>query len=83
ALKGNMKLAGNLKAKDHYLPEDMHASLEKLATNRELTFEEILSVKTIKGWIRRYSTNFKKKASENTLLKNSDHTEMINKHRRY
>ncbi|CAG8828265.1 25120_t:CDS:2, partial [Gigaspora margarita] len=40
--------AGNLKAEDCYSSEDMHANLEDLATNGELTFEKILSVKTIK-----------------------------------
>ncbi|CAG8834520.1 12837_t:CDS:1 [Gigaspora margarita] len=65
-------LAGNLKAEDRYSPEDMHASLEDLAANGELTFEEILLVKTIKGWIGRYSANFKKEASEKALLKNSN-----------
>ena len=60
-------LAGNLKAADHYSPEDMHADLESLAKTGELTFDEIPSVKTIKGWIGRYSTNFKKEASERAL----------------
>ncbi|CAG8484203.1 11302_t:CDS:1 [Racocetra fulgida] len=64
-------LAGNLKAEDCYSPEDMHASLD-LAANGELTFEEISSVKTIKGWIGRYSANFKKEASEKALLENSN-----------
>ncbi|CAG8523487.1 4342_t:CDS:2, partial [Dentiscutata erythropus] len=66
-----MKLAENLKAKDHYLPEDIHASLENLAINGELTFEEIPTIKTIKGWIGRYSANFKKDASEKALSKNN------------
>ncbi|CAG8756099.1 13286_t:CDS:2, partial [Dentiscutata heterogama] len=34
-------LAGNLRAEDHYSPEDMHANLEDLAANGELTFEKI------------------------------------------
>ncbi|CAG8544914.1 41669_t:CDS:2, partial [Gigaspora margarita] len=76
-------LAGNLKAKDHYSPEDMHANLEDLAANGELTFEEIPSVKTIKGWIGRYSANFKKDASEKALLKNKDHSEITSKCQRY
>lgn len=57
-------LAGNLKTADRYSPEDMHADLEDLAKNRELSFEEISTVKTIKEWIGRYSVNFKKEASE-------------------
>ncbi|CAG8754440.1 25166_t:CDS:2 [Dentiscutata erythropus] len=64
--------AENLKAKDCYLSEDIYASLEDLATNGKLTFEKIPSVKTIKGWIGRYSTNFKKEVSEKALLKNSN-----------
>ncbi|CAG8841825.1 28602_t:CDS:1, partial [Racocetra persica] len=41
-------LAGNLRAEDRYSPEAMHADLEDLAAIGELTFEEILTVKTIK-----------------------------------
>ncbi|CAG8663821.1 9785_t:CDS:1, partial [Racocetra fulgida] len=72
--------ASNLKAADHYLPEDMHADLEDLARNSELSFEEILTVKTIKGWIGRYSANFKKDASERALTEASnDDTLVYNK----
>ncbi|CAG8597107.1 4163_t:CDS:1, partial [Racocetra fulgida] len=42
-----------------------------LAANGELTFEEIPTVKTIKGWIGRYSANFKKDASEKAISKNN------------
>ncbi|CAG8779211.1 15702_t:CDS:2 [Gigaspora margarita] len=59
----------NLKATDYYFSEDMHFDLEALAKTGELPFEEILSVKTIKGWIGRYSANFKKEASEQALTK--------------
>ncbi|CAG8597104.1 1835_t:CDS:2 [Gigaspora margarita] len=65
ALKENMKLgkkAGNLRAEDRYSPENMHASLEELAVIGELTFEEIPTIKTIKGWIGRYSANLKKRS---------------------
>jgi hypothetical protein len=61
-------LAGNLRAVDHYLSEDMYTSLEKLVVEGELTPEEIPTVKTIKGWIGRYSASFKKEASERALL---------------
>ena len=64
-------LAGNLRAVDRYSPEDMHTSLEKLAVEGELTLEEIPTVKTIKGWIGRYSASFKKEASERALLENN------------
>ncbi|CAG8838357.1 23853_t:CDS:1, partial [Gigaspora margarita] len=60
-------LASNLKAADRYSPEDMHADLKNLAKAGELTFKEIPSVKTIKGWVGRYSVNFKKEASERAL----------------
>ncbi|CAG8513281.1 25151_t:CDS:2 [Gigaspora margarita] len=49
ALKENMKLASNLKTADRYSPKDMHADLENLAKTGELIFEEIPSIKTIKG----------------------------------
>jgi len=63
-------LAGNLRAMDRYLPEDMHSCLKELAAEGELTLEEIPTVKTIKGWIKRYSANFKKEASEKALVEN-------------
>ncbi|GES89612.1 hypothetical protein GLOIN_2v1766858 [Rhizophagus clarus] len=67
-------LARNLRAADnHYSPEDMHTCLKELAEEGELTLEEIPTVKTIKGWIGRYSANFKKEASEKAL-ENSQNT---------
>ncbi|CAG8616142.1 8649_t:CDS:2, partial [Cetraspora pellucida] len=57
-------LAGNLEAADHYSFEDMHANFEDLTRNSELSFEEIPTAKTIKGWIRRYNASFKKEASK-------------------
>jgi hypothetical protein len=50
----------------------MHTCLEELAAEGELTLEEIPTVKTIKGWIGRYSTNFKKEASEKALVENME-----------
>ncbi|CAG8790796.1 44372_t:CDS:2, partial [Gigaspora margarita] len=49
---------------DRYSPEDIHADLENLAKHGELSFEEIPTVKTIKGWIGKYSASFKKEVSE-------------------
>ncbi|CAG8688710.1 13652_t:CDS:2 [Rhizophagus irregularis] len=61
ALKENLQL-------DRYSPEAMHASLENLVTEGELVSEEIPTIKTIKGWIGRYSKSFKKEASERALI---------------
>ena len=52
---------------DRYSPEAMHASLENLVTKGKLVSEEIPTIKTIKGWIGRYSKSFKKEASERAL----------------
>ncbi|CAG8457049.1 9269_t:CDS:2 [Scutellospora calospora] len=71
--------ARNLRAEDHYLSKAMHTSLEKLTVKRELDFEEIPTVKTIKGWIGRYSANFKREASERVLSGNNDHIAVVNK----
>ncbi|CAB4478260.1 uncharacterized protein OCT59_007491 [Rhizophagus irregularis] len=60
-------LVGNLRPADHYLSEAIHVSLKNLVTEDELVSEEIPTIKTIKGWIRRYSKSFKKKASEHAL----------------
>jgi hypothetical protein len=68
-------LAGNLRAADRYSPENMHACLEELAAEGELTLEEIPTVKTIKGWIGRYSANFKKEASEKALMENMEYNQ--------
>jgi len=62
---------------DRYSPENMHTCLEELAAEEELTLEEIPTVKTIKGWIGRYSANFKKKASERALVENNTESTTI------
>jgi hypothetical protein len=49
--------------------------LEELAAEGELTLEEIPTVKTIKGWIGRYSANFKKEASEKALVENMENNQ--------
>ncbi|CAG8622396.1 8516_t:CDS:2, partial [Diversispora eburnea] len=64
-------LTGNLRAVDRYSPENMHTCLEELAAEGEIVLEEISTVKTIKGWIGRYSANFKKEASERALVENN------------
>ena len=53
----------------------MHACLEELAAEGELNLKEILTVKTIKGWIGRYSANFKKEVSEIALVKNMENNQ--------
>ena len=70
-------LAGNLRAADRYSPESMHTCLEELAAEGELTLEEILTVKNIKGWIGRYSAAFKKEASEKALVKNMEKSQSV------
>ncbi|RGB23899.1 hypothetical protein C1646_773843 [Rhizophagus diaphanus] len=61
-------LVGNLRPADCYSSEAMHASLENLVTEGELVLKEIPTIKTIKGWIGRYSKSFKKEASECALI---------------
>ncbi|CAB4438460.1 unnamed protein product [Rhizophagus irregularis] len=48
ALKENQKM-GNLNPKDRYTAEKMHESLKELAHENELSVEDVLEVKTIKG----------------------------------
>ncbi|CAG8786151.1 27654_t:CDS:2, partial [Racocetra persica] len=74
-------LAGNLKTEDRYSPKDIHASLKDLAKNGELAFKEVPTVKTIKGWIERYSVSFKKEALERALTESNNsniHTSTYN-----
>src|SRR5947209_19548474 len=70
-------LAGNLRAVDRYSPEHMHACLKELAAEGELALEEIPTIKTIKGWIGRYSAAFKKEASEKALVENMGNNQNI------
>ncbi len=70
----------NLNSKDWYTAEKMHESLKELANEKEISVEEIPEVKTIKGWIGRYSTFSKKEMSEKVLEENEEnmHHEKIN-----
>jgi len=72
--------AGNLNPKDRYTAEKMHESLKELVNEKELSIEEIPEVKTIKGWIGRYSASSKKEMSEKALEENegSAHHEKVN-----
>lgn len=62
--------AGNLNPKDRYTAEKMHESLKELADTGELSVEEIPEIKTIRGWIGRYSASSKKEMSEKALEEN-------------
>src|SRR4051794_16420184 len=62
--------ASNLNPKDRYTAEKMHEGLIELAQEGELSLEEIPEVKTIKGWIGRYSASSKKEMSERALEEN-------------
>ena len=55
----------------------MHASLKELAAEGELALEEIPTIKTIKGWIGRYSAAFKKEASEKAMVKNMEKSQSV------
>ena len=75
--------AGNLNPKDWYNTEKMHENLKELVNEKELSVEEIPEVKTIKGWIGRYSASSKKEMSEKALEENegneeSAHHERVN-----
>jgi hypothetical protein len=62
---------GNLNPKDRYTAEKMHESLLELVREKELSVEDIPEVKTIKGWIGRYSASSKKEMSEKALEQNA------------
>src|SRR5436190_24290472 len=72
--------AGNLNPKDRYTAEKMHESLKELVNEKKLSIEDIPEVKTIKGWIGRYSASSKKEMSEKALEENegSAHHEKVN-----
>ncbi|RIA81883.1 hypothetical protein C1645_744184, partial [Glomus cerebriforme] len=62
----------NLNPKDWYTAEKMHESLKELVNEKELSVEEIPEVKTIKGWIGRYSASSKKDITEKALEENKE-----------
>ncbi|CAB4402473.1 unnamed protein product [Rhizophagus irregularis] len=56
---------------DRYTAEKMHESLLELVREKKLSVEDIPEVKTIKGWIGRYSASSKKEMSEKALEQNA------------
>ena len=64
--------AGNLNPKDWYTAGKMHENLKELANEKEISVDEIPEVKTIKGWIGRYSASSKKEMSEKALEENEE-----------
>ncbi|PKB95599.1 hypothetical protein RhiirA5_436412 [Rhizophagus irregularis] len=66
ALKENLQLGNKAGWRKAYIKKD-GSIFAKLFFEDELVSKEIPTIKTIKGWIRRYSKSFKKKASEHAL----------------
>ena len=61
----------------------MHESLKELAGEKEISVEEIPEVKTIKGWIGRYSASSKKEMSEKALEENEENASRKKNYQKY
>ena len=61
-------LAGNLNKTDRMSAKDMITELKKLAEEGEIQKNEVPEIKTVKGWITRYSASLRKESAELRVL---------------
>ena len=51
--------------------KDMVMQLKKLVEEGEITKEEVPEIKTVEGWIARYSANLRKESAEQRVMDKS------------
>ena len=61
-------LAGNMNKTDRMSAKDMVIELNKLAEDGEIQKDEVPEIKTIEGWITRYSASLRKESAEQRIL---------------
>ncbi|RHZ76926.1 hypothetical protein Glove_187g60 [Diversispora epigaea] len=64
-------LAGNMNKTDRMSAKDMLNELKKIAEEGEIQSEEIPEIKTIEGWITRYSASLRKESAEQRISNNN------------
>jgi hypothetical protein len=74
-------LAGNVNKTDRMSAKDMVMQLQDLAKEGEIQLEDVPEIKTVEGWIARYSSSLKKKYAAQRVAENNisgDQNETIN-----
>jgi hypothetical protein len=61
-------LAGNMNKTDRMSAKDMFIELNKLAEEGEIQKNEVPEIKTIEGWITRYSASLRKESAEQRVI---------------
>ncbi|POG78563.1 hypothetical protein GLOIN_2v1535525, partial [Rhizophagus irregularis DAOM 181602=DAOM 197198] len=61
-------LAGNVNKTDRMSAKDMVTELKKLAEEGEIQNDEVPEIKTIEGWITRYSASLRKESAEQRVI---------------
>ncbi|GES74920.1 hypothetical protein GLOIN_2v1535567 [Rhizophagus clarus] len=61
-------LAGNVNKTDRMSAKDMYIELNKLAEEGEIQKDEVPEIKTIEGWITRYSASLRKESAEQRVI---------------
>lgn len=61
-------LAGNVNKTDRMSAKDMVIQLKKLAEEGEIQDSEVPEIKTVEGWITRYSARLRKESAEQRVM---------------
>ena len=64
-------LAGNVNKTDRMSAKDMIIQLKKLAEEGEIQDSEVPEIKTVEGWITRYSASLRKESAEQRVMSES------------
>ncbi|RGB30846.1 hypothetical protein C1646_764819 [Rhizophagus diaphanus] len=65
-------LAGNVNKTDRMSAKEMVMQLKNLAEEGEIQESEVPEVKTVEGWITRYSASLRKEAAEKRVLRETN-----------
>ncbi len=61
-------LAGNVDKVDRMSAKDMVMQLKQLAEDGEISIDEVPEIKTVEGWITRYSAYLRKESAEQRVM---------------
>ena len=70
-------LAGNVNKTDRMSAEDMVIQLKQLAEEGEIKESEVPEIKTVEGWITRYSASLRKESAEQRVMDGSRDQESV------
>lgn len=61
-------MAGNVNKVDRMSAKDMVMQLKQLAEEGEISIDEVPEIKTVEGWITRYSAHLRKESAEQRVM---------------